>query len=323
MAIVVLLGLNAVIALLSVALGSRDIPILDGWAAALGFGDGTYSFTIRELRLPRMITGFLAGSSLALAGALLQVVTRNPLASPGVIGLNAGAAAAVVAVLVMAPAFPARMLPLAAFGGALAAALIIYMLAWRSRSSMDGMLLAGVAISAMAGALITYLIAVGQIFRVSQAYIWMAGSLYARTWEHVWILLHWIAVLLPLTLMLSKRLDVLMLDDTSAKGLGSRLEQSRLIFILISVGLAGSAVSMAGTIPFVGLMAPHMATRLVGARSIIRLPVAALLGGALVMLSDLIGRMIAPPFEIPVGLIVALAGAPYMLILLLKRKPGL
>lgn len=318
-----MLGLNGIIALCSVALGSRDIPFLDSWSAALGFGDGTYTFTIRELRLPRMITGFLAGSGLALAGAVLQVVTRNPLASPGVIGLNAGAAAAVVAVLVLAPAFPGRLLPLAAFGGALAAALIIYGLAWRSRSSMDGMLLAGVAISALAGALITYLIAVGQIFRVSQAYIWMAGSLYARTWEHVWILLPWIAVLLPLTLMLSRRLDVLLLDDISASGLGSRLGRSRLIFILISVGLAGSAVSMAGTIPFVGLMAPHMATRLVGARSIIRLPVAALLGGALVMLSDLVGRMILPPFEIPVGLIVALVGAPYMMILLLRRKPGL
>ncbi len=320
---IVLLLLNVLIFLCSVALGNRDIPFLDAWATALGWGNDTYAFTIRQLRLPRIWTGFLAGCGLALSGAVLQVVTRNPLASPGVIGINSGAAAAVVSVLVLVPSFPIRQLPVVAFVGALAAVAVIYGLAWRKGGTMERMLLAGVAISAMAGAWITYLLTVGQVFRISQAYIWMAGSLYARTWDHVWSLLPWMAVLFPVVLLYARRLDLLQLNDVSASGLGIKLDSTRMVLILISAGLAGAAVSMAGTIAFVGLMAPHMATRLAGSRNLKRLPAAALLGGALVMLSDLAGRMLFPPFELPVGLITALIGAPYMLHLLLRRPTAL
>lgn len=161
---IVLLLLNVLIFLCSVALGNRDIPFLDAWATALGWGNDTYAFTIRQLRLPRIWTGFLAGCGLALSGAVLQVVTRNPLASPGVIGINSGAAAAVVSVLVLVPSFPIRQLPVVAFVGALAAVAVIYGLAWRKGGTMERMLLAGVAISAMAGAWITYLLTVGRSF---------------------------------------------------------------------------------------------------------------------------------------------------------------
>ncbi|MEC0127431.1 FecCD family ABC transporter permease [Paenibacillus pabuli] len=156
----------------------------------MGRGDQEYHFTIHQLRLPRVMTGFLVGCGLALVGTILQVITRNPLASSGVIGLNSGAAATVVA-----------------FIGAFHAATVIYGLSWRKgeASSTVRMLLIGVGISAMAGTLITYLLTVGKIFRVSQASVWMAGSLYGRTWEHFWPLLPWLLILFLLLIWMSSR----------------------------------------------------------------------------------------------------------------------
>ncbi len=316
----ILLQIAAV--LLHLMLGERDIPPAEVLRSLLGSGNGDYQFTIHQLRLPRVLTGMLVGCGLALAGTMLQAITKNPLASPGVIGLNSGAAAAVVAVLVLIPAFPMRLMPWVAFGGAFAAAAVIYGLSWKrgDSSSPVRMLLIGVGISAMAGALITYLLTVSSIFRVSQASVWMAGSLYGRTWEHFWPLLPWQLVLLAAALALSRRLDLLLLDTQTSAGLGLKVEALRLVFILLSVGLAGSAVAMAGTVGFVGLMAPHMARHLVGTRSLVRLPVAALLGGLIVMLADLLGRLAFAPHEIPAGLITALIGVPYMLYLLLRHR---
>ncbi|MCR8656865.1 FecCD family ABC transporter permease [Paenibacillus endoradicis] len=317
-----LIFLNIGVLILHVMFGERSIPPDEVLRSMFGIGNDEYRFTIHQLRLPRVLTGFLVGCGLALSGTILQVIMKNPLASPGVIGLNSGAAAAVVAVMVLAPAFPIRNMPWIAFGGAFIAAAAIYGLSWRKggASSPTRMLLIGVGISAMAGALITYLLTVGKIFRVSQASVWMAGSLYGRTWEHFWPLLHWIIILIVVVLLLSRSLDLLLLDTQSAVGLGLRVETMRLLFILISVGLAGSAVAMAGTIGFVGLMAPHMAKHLIGTRSFIRLPVAALLGGLIVILADLVGRLLFAPHEIPAGLITALIGVPYMFYLLLRFR---
>jgi len=315
-----LVVLNLAILLLNIVIGERNIPVFEAIATLLGWGSDEYAFTIQQLRLPRVLTGFLAGCGLALSGTILQMITRNPLASPGVIGLNAGAAAAVVAVLVWVPSFSMSHLPWVAFGGAFVTAMAIYQLSWKKGSSTERMLLVGIGISAMAGALITYLLTVGKIFRVSQATVWMAGSLYGRTWEHFWPLLPWIVILFVLLMLFTRQLDVLQLSDESAIGIGIRLERTRFLLILLSVGLAGSAVSMAGTIAFVGLMAPHMAAHLVGSQSKKRLPVAALLGGLMVMLADLIGRIVFSPYEIPVGLVTALIGAPYMITLLIRRR---
>ncbi|GKU76210.1 iron ABC transporter permease [Paenibacillus sp. L3-i20] len=301
-------------------IGERNIPVIDAILTAFSVGNDEYAFTIRHLRLPRVLVGFLAGCGLALSGTILQVITRNPLASPGVIGLNAGAAAAVVAVLVLVPTFSMSHLPWVAFGGALVTALVIYNLSWKKGSSTERVLLVGIGISAMAGALITYLLTIGQVFKVSQAFVWMAGSLYGRTWDNFWPLLPWISLLFVLLLLFTRHLDLLQLSDVMAVGIGLRLELIRFSLLLFSVGLAGSAVSMAGTISFVGLMAPHMASHLVGNRSLKRLPVAALLGGLIVMSADLLGRTIFSPFEIPVGLITALLGAPYMITLLIRRR---
>ncbi|GAB6989783.1 FecCD family ABC transporter permease [Paenibacillus pini] len=320
--ILLLLLLNIGTVILNVMLGDRSIPTGEVLKSLVGRESREYDFTIHQLRLPRVLTGFLAGCGLALAGTTLQSITRNPLASPGVIGLNSGAAAAVVAIMVLVPSFPMKNMPWIAFGGAFLAASVIYLLSLRKgeMGSTIRMLLIGVGISAMTGALITYLLTVGKIFRVSQASIWMAGSLYGRTWEHFWPLLPWVVILFLLLISLARVLDMFRLDVDSATGLGLRVESMRLLFIMISVGLAGSAVSMVGTIGFVGLMAPHMAMHMAGHRSLARLPTAALLGGLIVMLADLAGRILFVPFEVPAGLITAIIGAPYMIYLLLKRR---
>ncbi|GGG68307.1 iron ABC transporter permease [Paenibacillus radicis (ex Gao et al. 2016)] len=315
-----MLLLNILVLLLSIVIGERTVPIGEALRTAIELGGNEYAFTVRQVRMPRVLVGFLAGCGLALSGSILQIITRNPLASPGVIGLNSGAAAAVVAVLVLTPGLSMSHLPWIAFAGALVTALAIYQLSWKKGSSTERMLLVGIGISAMAGALITYLLTVGKIFRVSQAFTWMAGSLYGRTWEHFWPLLPWIIVLFIVLLFFNRHLDLMQLSDGSAVGMGLRLEWTRFALILLSVGLAGSAVAMAGTIAFVGLMAPHMASHLAGTRSIKRLPVAALIGGLIVMLADLLGRTIFTPYEIPVGLITALIGAPYMIALLIRRR---
>ncbi|WP_141500091.1 FecCD family ABC transporter permease [Paenibacillus luteus] len=311
---------NVILFLSNITLGERTIPAMEAIQTAFGLGSSEYSFTIQKLRMPRVLVGFLVGCSLALSGTILQGVTRNPLASPGVIGLNAGAAAAVVAVIVLLPSIPSSKLPFVAFGGALLAAVFIYIFSWRRGSSPTRMLLVGIGISAMAGAVVTYLLTLGGIFKVTQASIWMAGSLYSRSWEHFWPLLPWLLILFPISLYYARQLDLIQLGDEMAKALGLRLELSRLLLILVSVGLAGSAVSMAGTIAFVGLMAPHMARHLVGNRNRKLLPTAALMGGAIVMLADLLGRMLFKPYEIPVGIITALVGAPYMIYVLYRKK---
>jgi iron complex transport system permease protein len=315
-----LLALNAALLFIHLLVGERSVSPQAVLSTVLGCKQGEYTFAVCQHRLPRALTAFLVGCLLALSGAVLQLITRNPLASPGVIGLNGGAAAAVVAVIVLAPAWPVSVLPFVAFAGAFSAAAAIYLLSWKKGIATSRMLIIGIGISAMTAAIVTYLLTVGNIFSVTQASIWMAGSLYGRTWAHFWPLLPWLLIVLPLLLLLARTMDLFQLADASTRSLGVPIETMRFILLLLAVCLAGAAVSMAGTIPFVGLMAPHMAYRLTGSQSLKRLPVAALLGGLLVLIADLAGRMLFSPFEIPAGLITAVVGAPYMIYLLFRPK---
>ena len=316
----VLALLNAGVLLLHIMMGDFPVPAWDALKTAVGQGDARYELVVNRFRLPRALVACMAGGALALSGVILQGITRNPLAAPGVIGLNAGAALAVVTALVLLPSLPVSALPLIAFAGALLAAAVSYTLAWRRGLSPVRLVLVGVSVSAVAGAGVTFLLTIGGIGEARRAIIWMTGSVYGRSWEHLWSLLPWLALLLPLALLLARQLDVLQLGDELARGVGSRVEKARLLLLLISVALAGSAVATAGTIGFVGLMAPHMARYIVGPASHRLMPTAVLLGGLLVMLADLIGRTALKPIEIPCGIIIALVGAPYMLYLLYTKR---
>lgn len=281
-----------------------------------------YGFVINSLRLPRIIVAFLVGVGLAIAGTITQGITRNPLAAPEIIGVNAGATLAAVSLIVYFPNVSSSWLPFAAFGGAGAIALLIYSLAWQGGSSSLRLVLVGIGCELIVTALTDITITFGEIDSVSQALVWLAGSVYGRTWLQVWILIPWIVIFGGLALLLSREIDILNLGDEIALSLGSRVEWQRGLLLLISVALAGASVATAGAISFVGLMSPHLARQLVGASHTQLIPVAALMGGILVVIADFLGRIMFTPLELPCGIVTAAVGAPYFIYLLIKNRPN-
>ena len=319
----VLLGLAAFAGFVAnVGVGDYPIAPLDVIRALFGIesGDGNYGFIVNVLRLPRALVAVLVGAALAVSGAVLQGLTRNDLAAPDIVGVNAGAGLAAVTLIVAFPSVSAVFLPPAAFGGALVVAVLLYLLAWRGSSSPTRLVLIGVGLSAVATALTTFMITFGDIYQVSQALVWLTGSVYGRSWERVLTLLPWLAVFMPLALLRFRHLNALGLGDEMATGLGARVELERGLLVLASVALAASAVATAGTIGFVGLMAPHIARKLVGPAHGGLLPVSAMTGGATVVLADLVGRTLFAPVEIPCGIVTAVVGAPFFLYLLYRTR---
>lgn len=306
----------------SVSQGEYPVPPQDVIRTILGLptDNPDYAFVVNTLRLPRTLVAWEVGMALAIAGTLTQGITRNPLAAPGIIGVNAGAALAAVSLIVVFPAVSIAILPLAAFGGALTVAALIYLLAWKDGSSPVRLILVGVGFSLIAGALTNLMVTFGNIHSVSQALVWLAGSVYGRSWPQVMAFTPWLIGFGLLSLFLSRELNALQMGDDLARSLGSRLEWQRGWLLLSSVALAGSAVATAGNISFVGLMAPHMARQIVGPSHEGLLPVSALIGGALVVVADLIGRLLFSPIELPCGIITAIVGAPYFLYLLIRTR---
>ncbi len=316
----VLVALTAVV--LNVRQGDYPIPLWDVLKTILGLptANPDYPFVINTLRLPRTLVAFGVGMGLAISGTILQGLTRNPLAEPGIIGINAGASVAAVTLIVLFPKVPPFVLPLFAFGGALAVALFIYLLAWDKGNAPIRLILIGVGMAAVLNAVTTLVLTFGEINSVSQALLWLAGSVYGRNWEHVGLLLPWLIVFVPLSFMLSRQLNVLNLGDDIARGLGTRVEWQRGLLLLISAAMVGASVATAGTIGFVGLMAPHLARQLVGSTHEGLIPTGALMGGSIVVLADWLGRVLFSPIELPCGVITAAIGAPFFIYLLIRNR---
>ncbi|MEO1399979.1 MAG: iron ABC transporter permease [Cyanobacteria bacterium J06635_1] len=306
----------------SVGQGEYPVPPLDVIRTVLGLptDNADYAFIVNTLRLPRTLVAWGVGMALAIAGTLTQGITRNPLAAPGIIGVNAGAALAAVSLIVVFPTVSIAVLPFAAFSGALITAVLIYLLAWKGGSSPVRLILVGIGFNLIAAALTDLMITFGNIYDVSQALVWLAGSVYGCSWAQVVAFTPWLVVFGLLALLLSRELNALQMGDDIARSLGSRLEWQRGWLLLGSVALAGSAVATAGSIGFVGLMAPHIARQLVGPSHEGLLPVAALTGGMVVVIADLLGRLLFAPIEIPCGIITAIIGAPYFLYLLIRTR---
>lgn len=315
--VVVLAGMVA-----NIGVGEYPIAPLDVARTILGIeaGDGSYEFIVNTLRLPRALVAVLVGVALAISGTILQGLTRNPLAAPDIVGINAGAGLAAVTLIVAFPSVSAAFVPPAAFVGAVAVAALLYLLAWRGHSSPMRLVLIGVGLGAAASAFTTLMITFGEIQEVSQALVWLTGSVYGRTWDEVWPFAPWLLVFVPLALAYSRHLNALNLGDEVATGLGARVERERGLLILASVALAAAAVATAGTVGFVAFIAPHIARQLVGANHGGLLPVSAMTGGAIVVLADLVGRTIFAPIEIPCGIITSIIGAPYFLFLLYRTS---
>jgi iron complex transport system permease protein len=301
-----------------VMIGSVPVSLGDIWAALAGERTGAGRFIVWNLRLPRVLLAALVGMNLAVAGAMLQSVTRNPLADPHLLGLSAGGALVAVLALRLAPNVALGSLPPLAFAGSLAGALVVYLLAWRGGVAPARLILAGVAVGALFGAFTTGILLTSSL-TVQAIMSWLAGGLYARSWPHVEAVLPYSAVGLAAALLLARRLDVLALGDEPAAALGVRVQRLRALLTAIAAVLTGSAVAVAGLIGFVGLIVPHAARMLVGSGHRYLLPVAALLGGALLVGSDLIARTVVEPRELPVGIVTAVVGAPAFLYLLRRR----
>ncbi|WP_409175402.1 FecCD family ABC transporter permease [Brevibacillus fortis] len=314
-----LLLLLIVTAVISIGTGAVSISPREVVESLFGTGPKNHRFIIGEYRLPRVVLGMLAGAGLAVSGAILQGMIRNPLASPDVIGITKGAGLASAIVIFLFPKSPAYLLPLAAFGGAAVVAAILYVYTARKRVQPATLALVGIAIGVICQAGIQYLM-VKNPGDVNAALLWMAGSLWGRGWEHVWAVLPWILVFLPIAFLLAYRLDVLSLGDDVAEGLGEDVTRLRVVLLVTSVALAGACVAVVGSIGFVGLLSPHIARRLVGGRHALLLPVAALLGATLMVAADGLGRWLLPPMEVPVGIVTAVIGAPYFLYLIGREK---
>ena len=316
--ILILFAFLAVLgAFLSLTKGSSMITMSQIVELLLNQGTDPQSQIIWNIRMPRTIVGALVGINLSLSGAILQAIMRNPLADPHIIGISSGAGLAGVVIMILFPALEYLITPVA-FVGAMLAAICIYILAWKNGIKPVRIILAGVAVSAFLSAGISGLM----IFysdRVHGALMWMVGGLAARSWPHVSIILPYAAIGLVLALASASYLNILQLGDEMARGLGVNVEVTRIVMTAIAALLAASAVSVVGLLGFVGLVVPHAARLLIGSDYRFLLPAAALLGVAIVTLSDTFARVIFAPIELPVGIIMAFLGAPFFLFLLRRE----
>ena len=292
--------------------------------ALLGNGEFKESFILYSIRLPRLTITMLSGMALALSGAILQSITRNDLADPGIIGINSGAGAAVAVFFLFVPIDAGSfsfLLPVAAVIGAFLTAACIYLFSYDRKSGMQPakLIITGVGFSLALSGLMVVLISSTDREKVDFIAKWLAGNIWGTDWPFVWALLPWLVILIPLALYRANKLNILQLNEPVAIGVGMAVEKERIIMLVIAVALAASAVSVSGGIAFIGLMAPHIAKSLVGPRAQLFMPVAVLLGGWLLLTADSIGRNLVDPDGIPAGVMVALIGAPYFMYLLMRK----
>lgn len=290
------------------------------------FGQGAFkeNFILFSVRLPRIIITILAGMALALSGAILQGVTRNDLADPGIIGINAGAGVAIAVFFLFVPVQAGAfvyLLPLVAFVGALLTASLIYLFSYQRSVGLQPvrLVLVGIGFSMALSGLMIILISSAERSKVDFIAKWLAGNIWGADWPFIWAIFPWLVVLIPFTLYKANRLNLLGLSEPVAIGIGVSIEKERIILLLTAVALAAAAVSVTGGIAFIGLMAPHIAKSLVGPRNQLYLPIAILIGGWLLLLADTIGRNLIAPDGIPAGIMTALIGGPYFMYLLLKK----
>lgn len=302
---------------IGLAAGGLKIPVGEVLAVLSGGGQDMYRNIILEMRMPRLAVAMLAGAGLAVSGVMLQGAVRNPLADPSVIGVTSGAGVGALLLLVVWPSAPGSLLPVTAFVGAVAAAVIVYALSWRKALHPTVLTLVGIAVTAIGSATIHFLV-IKSGMGAAPALAWLAGSTYGRGWEQLWWLAAAVVVLVPFAWQLGRKIDLLAFGDPVSLGLGLKLQRTRMLSAGVGVALAAIAVACIGTVGFIGLLAPHAARMLVGQNQRKFVVLAALLGALMLLLADVIGRVAIAPKEIPAGLVVALIGTPYLLALMYR-----
>jgi iron complex transport system permease protein len=319
--VVPLVALAVLLLLSAVSLGRGEFPIGIGdvLRTLAGLGEKAQEFIVLELRAPRIVVGLLVGFALGIAGALFQTFARNPLASPDVLGITQGASVGAVAAIVLSGGAASFLgVPLAALTGALLTGSLLFVLTWRAGIDGYRLVLVGIALWSALAALTDWLLTNAEIHDATAAYVWITGSLNARTWDHAVPLALSVLVLAPLALAAGRVLGVLQFGDDTARGLGVRLPLAQGAVVLVAVGLVATSVAAAGPITFVALVVPQIAVRLTGGS---RPPLLAsgLLGAVLVVGADLATRTLLPQ-ALPVGILTAAIGAPYLLWLLVRGR---
>ena len=311
--------------LISLNTGSLSISPSDVIKTLIGQGSKAHEIAIFKLRLPRIVIGILVGTALAISGTILQGVTKNDLADAGILGINSGAALFVVVYIYLMNGnvydgvsnLTIFTMPIVALSGAIFGAFLIYALAWRNGINSSRLLLVRIGINIAFTSILTIFQLRFTTQEFNRVMAWTNGSIWGASWKYVIAVLPFILVFTLLTLYKSRYLDALNLGDEVATGLGVEVEKERRKLIVFSVVLAGVATSVAGSIGFLGLVAPHIARKLVGPKHIKLIPTSALVGSVILLVADTIARNIIAPMELPVGIVVAVIGVPYFIYLML------
>ncbi|MGN9784216.1 FecCD family ABC transporter permease [Nonomuraea sp. ZG12] len=308
---------------LSITLGSKPVPLSDAWHALTAPSGTEHDIIIRSLRVPRTVLGVLAGLALGVAGALMQGHTRNPLADPGLLGVTQGAAFAMVASIILLGASGVLAYIWFGLAGALVASVAVFALGMtggRGGPTPVTLALAGTAVSALLYALTSALVLLDEqamdVFR-----FWQAGSIAARGSDVVWQVLPFIVAGLLLAMVNAPALNALSLGEDVARGLGQNIAMTRAVGVTAVTLLSGASVAACGALAFIGLIVPHLVRPLSGTDHRWLLPYSGLVGAVLLLVADVIGRVVAPPGELEVGVVLALLGAPFFIALVRRRKP--
>ncbi|HDC7701077.1 TPA: iron ABC transporter permease [Staphylococcus aureus] len=309
----------------SITSGEYNIPVERFFKTLIGQGDAIDELILLDFRLPRMMITILAGAALSISGAIVQSVTKNPIAEPGILGINAGGGFAIALFIsvgkINADNF-VYVLPLISILGGITAALIIFIFSFNKNEGVTpaSMVLIGVGLqTALYGGSITIM---SKFDDKQSDFIaaWFAGNIWGDEWPFVIAFLPWVLIIIPYLLFKSNTLNIIHTGDNIARGLGVRLSRERLILFFIAVMLSSAAVAVAGSISFIGLMGLHIAKRIVGPRHQLFLPIAILVGACLLVIADTIGKIVLQPGGVPAGIVVAIIGAPYFLYLMYKTK---
>lgn len=306
---------------LSLTVGTNKLSFYDLMQVFQGTGSRSQQLIVFDFRFPRLFVSILAGMGLAVSGYIFQTITHNDLADPGILGINAGAGLTVLIYLgFYASGKSSWLLPFIACVGSCLATVLVYFFGRQSeRITPNRLLLSGVAVNAGISALT--LLGTIRVSKDNYQFVtsWLSGTIWGTTWQHVFLLLPWIVCLIPLVMSRGRYLEVLELGDDVAVGLGVKLKKTQLFFLVCAVCLAAVSVSIAGSISFIGLIAPHIARQITRRKNNQTLLMTALIGGVLLLFSDVFARVILPSGEMAAGIIVSLIGAPYFILQLLKR----
>lgn len=307
-----------ILMILTIGIGSVNIPVKGIIDIFLGKGDEINRSIVMDMRLPRIILAVFVGASLSISGALLQSVMKNPLADPGITGVSSGASLVAILIMIYFPNLQ-RVLPLMAFLGAMTACAIVFLLSWDNGLNSLRIILAGVAVNAMfLGA--TSLLSILNSEKIQGVLLWINGSLAYRGWREVSYFVPYSILGIILSLFCIKGANLLSLGDNAAINLGVNVNRTRLLLSLVAVFLAGISTSVVGIIGFIGLIVPHISRLLLGYDYKYLIPMSGVLGGILLLLADTLARFIARPLELPVGVIMSMIGGPFFLFLLRRRK---